>query len=236
MPEKNSMSGYFRRFNEFWWGDRGLSAFLLLLFVTLFLAPFIDSLLLRFISSLFFSLLLISGAVNITSQPLHRLIVCIVAIAAILLRWLDKFSDTPALSVWSAVVTLLFFVLMTGVMLKRVFSSEGRVTVRQIQGAIAVYLLVGLTWAILYQLCDLTLAGAFNLPVAHHLDPEKSQEEFTYFSFVTLTTLGFGDITPVHPIARMFVILEALLGQLFPATLLARLVSLEIVHRERGPE
>ena len=234
---KTSMSGYFRKFNAFWWGDRGLSAFLLLLFVSLFLAPFIDSLLLRFISSLFFSLLLIAGAVNISSKPLPRLIVGTVAVAAIILRWADKFSDTPGLAVWSAAATLLFFVLLTGAMLNRVFSSEGRVTIHQIQGAVAVYLLVGLTWSILYQLCDLTLAGAFNLPAAtQHLDPESRQEEFTYFSFVTLTTLGYGDITAVHPITRMFVIFEALLGQLFPATLLARLVSLEIVHRqESGP-
>jgi hypothetical protein len=207
-----------------------------LLFVSLFLAPFINSLLLRFISSLFFSLLLISGAVNITSQPLHRFMVCMVAIAAIFLRWLDKFSDTPALSVWSAVATLLFFVLLIGAMLKKVFGHEERVTVHQIQGAVAVYLLIGLAWSILYQLCDLTLPEAFNLPATHYLDPETRQEEFTYFSYVTLTTLGYGDITAVHPIVRMFVVLEALFGQLFPATLLARLVSLEIIYRqERGP-
>jgi hypothetical protein len=179
---------------------------------------------------------LISGAGNITSQPLPRFIVGMVAVATIILRWADKFTYIPALAVWSAVATLLFFVLLTGAMLNRVFSSEGRVTVHQIQGAVAVYLLVGLTWAILYQLCDHTLSGAFNLPATHHLDPESRQEEFTYFSFVTLTTLGYGDITPVHPIVRMFVILEALLGQLFPATLLARLVSLEVIHRqERVP-
>ena len=150
------MSGLVSKLNSLWWGDRGLSAFLILLFVSMFLAPFIESHLLRFISSVLFSLLLISGAVNITSKPLPRFIVGIVAVAAILLRWLDKFNDSPALSVWSTVATLLFFFLLTGALLKRVFSSEGRVTVHQIQGAVAVYLLVGLTWSILYQLCDLT--------------------------------------------------------------------------------
>ena len=230
------MVGFFRKFTAFWWGDHGLSAVLLLLFVSMFLAPFIDSLLLRFISSVFFSLLLISGAVNISTQLLPRVIVGTVAVTAIILRWMDKFSDVPTLAVWSALATLLFFVLLTGSMLNRIFCSEGRVTIHQIQGAVAVYLLVGLTWSTIYQLCDLTLAGAFNLPDTHHLDPESRQEEFTYFSFVTLTTLGYGDITAAHPIARMFVIFEALLGQLYPATLLARLVSLEIANRrEPGP-
>jgi hypothetical protein len=60
------------------------------------------------------------------------------------------------------------------------------------------------------------------------------QETFAYFSFVTLSTLGYGDITAVHPVSRMFVIMEALVGQLYPATLLARLVSLEISNRQQS--
>jgi hypothetical protein len=52
-----------------------------------------------------------------------------------------------------------------------------------------------------------------------------------YFSFSTLTTVGYGDITPLHPMARDIANLESVLGQLYPATLLARLVSLEIEHR-----
>jgi hypothetical protein len=53
-----------------------------------------------------------------------------------------------------------------------------------------------------------------------------------YFSFVTLTTTGYGDIFPVHPIARSLCNVESIIGQLYPATLLARLVTLEIAHRE----
>jgi hypothetical protein len=223
----------FYRFKAFWRDDRGLSAFLLLLFVSLFLAPFIDSLLLRIISSLFFSLLMISGAMSISSKRLPRLIVGAVALAAIILRWADKFNDSRVLAIWSAVTTLLFLVLLTGVMLGRVFASNGRVTAHRIQGAVAVYVLIGLTWSILYQLCDLTLGvDAFTMTGSHHDDPMSRQEQFSYFSFVTLTTVGYGDITALHPIARMFVIFEALFGQLYPATLLARLVSLEVIHRQ----
>jgi hypothetical protein len=63
------------------------------------------------------------------------------------------------------------------------------------------------------------------------MSPAEHKENLTYFSFVTLTTLGYGDIAAVHPVARMFVVFEALVGQLYPATLLARLVSLEISNR-----
>jgi hypothetical protein len=52
-----------------------------------------------------------------------------------------------------------------------------------------------------------------------------------YFSFATLTTTGYGDVFPVHPIARSLCNLEAVIGQLYPATLLARLVTLEMAHR-----
>jgi hypothetical protein len=56
-----------------------------------------------------------------------------------------------------------------------------------------------------------------------------------YFSFVTLTSTGFGDITPLHPIVRMFANVEAIIGQLYPATLLARLITLELRgHRRRS--
>ena len=55
---------------------------------------------------------------------------------------------------------------------------------------------------------------------------------FTYFSFVTLTTVGYGDTVPVDPIARSLATLEATLGQLFPAIILARLVSIEVAERD----
>lgn len=216
---------------SFWWGDKGLSAFLLLLFVSLFLGPFIESVLMRIISSLFFSFLLISGVVTISSRPLPRFIAGMVAVAAIVLRWTDKFTESYALAVWAAATSLMFLALLTVVMLMRVFRNDGQITQHRVQGAVAAYLLFGLSWSLIYQLFDLVVPGAFNLPAAHHLDATTRQETFTYFSFVTLTTLGYGDVTAIHPTARMFVIMEALMGQLYPATLLARLVSLEISSR-----
>ncbi len=82
---------------------------------------------------------------------------------------------------------------------------------------------------LLLRLLELQLPGSlFITPTAAGQSVFVHETEFTYFSFVTLTTLGYGDIIPVHPTARMFVIIEALIGQLFPATLLARLVSLQI--------
>lgn len=98
----------------------------------------------------------------------------------------------------------------------------GPVNLYRIQGAVAAYLLLGLAWAQAYELVALLAPGAF----AGAVFPETEGSHFVYFSFVTLTTVGQGDVTPVHPVARSLAVAEALTGQLHPAILLARLVSL----------
>ena len=66
---------------------------------------------------------------------------------------------------------------------------------------------------------------------------QHKMQTFAYFSFVTLTTVGYGDITPVHPVARVLAVGEALVGQLYPAILIGRLVSLQITSRPQdGPQ
>jgi len=128
-------------------------------------------------------------------------------------------------------VSLVFMVILTLVILSKVFSESGTVNMQRVLGAIAAYLLFGLTWSVLYGLLAQILPHAFSHTAAGAMYSADDQATITYFSFVTLTTLGYGDITPTHEITRMFAIMEALTGQLYPATLLARLVSLEVSHR-----
>jgi hypothetical protein len=110
---------------------------------------------------------------------------------------------------------------------------EGPVTWYRIQGAVAFYLLLGLAWAGAYELIELHWPNAFAPPPSTMMNQsEDPTARFVYFSFVTLTTVGYGDVTAVHPLARSLVTLEALMGQLFPAILLARLVSMELYHRQ----
>ena len=84
------------------------------------------------------------------------------------------------------------------------------------------YLLVGLIFAYAFQVIYL-FAGT---PSYNNMNAYDFKG-FLYFSFVTLTTVGYGDITPVHPLARSLANFEALIGQLYPAILIARLVSME---------
>jgi hypothetical protein len=81
----------------------------------------------------------------------------------------------------------------------------------------------------------LLIPGAFSIQGASSPGGGESlQSQLFYFSFVTLTTIGYGDIAAVHPIVRMLVILEGVVGQLFPAILIARLVSLQIQSKQKS--
>jgi len=213
------------------WGENWLDIFLYLLFVSFFLAPFIDSLPVHLLTSLLYSLLMIAGVVSVSNRPAIRLATGMLALVAITLRWLIHILPSPLIVKLGSLAILAFMIMLTIVTLSKVF-GKGRVTTHRVKGAIAVYLLFGLTWSILYGLLDQTLPHAFSLPPDGGAFTSSRQEALSYFSFVTLTTLGYGDITPTHEISRMFVIMEALCGQLYPATLLARLVSLELMQRE----
>ena len=102
--------------------------------------------------------------------------------------------------------------------------SETLVTADTIQGGIAVYFLSGLLWALFYQILIYFDPEALSLPV--HISGEIS--EIVYFSFITLTTLGYGDITPVSWMARNLTLLEAVWGQIYLAVLVAHLVGLHL--------
>jgi voltage-gated potassium channel len=97
---------------------------------------------------------------------------------------------------------------------------EQRVTLHSVMGALTVYLLAGLVFAFSFGVMD-AIAG---MPVLSHIGSDKHAEE-VYFSFITLTTVGYGDIAPVAAAARMTSALEALFGQLYLVTIVAVIVS-----------
>jgi hypothetical protein len=108
--------------------------------------------------------------------------------------------------------------------------APGRVTYHRVVGAVLLYLTVAIIFAALYSFIGTLQPKAFaNMTVE---DSPKLATQLIYFSFATLTTTGYGDISPLQPMARAMCNLEAIFGQLYPATLLARLVTLEIAHRK----
>ena len=121
------------------------------------------------------------------------------------------------------VVYTSFYGICLSVFLHRIF-SEKMITADTIQGGIAIYFLSGLLWAFLYQILLAFDSSAISLPV--HTSGEFS--ELIYFSFITLTTLGYGEITPVSWMAQNLTVLEAVWGQTYLVVLVARLVGLHL--------
>ena len=105
--------------------------------------------------------------------------------------------------------------------------SRGHITANRVQGAVVVYLLSGFAFALIYHSIYI-MAG----PNAFKGLISFRRTEFMYFSLTTLTTLGYGDLTPVNVYARTLTGLEALIGQLYPAILIARLVSMELTNKQ----
>jgi hypothetical protein len=112
--------------------------------------------------------------------------------------------------------------------------SPGRVTAHRVRGAIALYLGIAIIFAWLYRLVTGVVPAAFSglkfVPGQH-----GALSPFLYYSLTSLTTLGLGDITPVNEFARSLTVLEALLGQIFPAVILARILTLYADDRSGQP-
>src|SRR5579863_6471641 len=136
----------------------------------------------------------------------------------------------------SAIGRLLALAALSYVIARAVF-APGRVTLHRVQGAIVLYMNFALFFFVIYRLMAALLPKVFSGPGLPPTGAEHgSGAALLYFSFSTLTTAGFGDITPVHPLARNLANLESVIGQLYPATLLARLVSLELEHRRQSKQ
>ena len=185
----------------------------------------------EFLLGLFFSLLLLSGVVAISRRRVLAILTLVLVLATFGVRWTGRWSPGSTLDVWYTALSMACLFILMVLVLVQVF-REGPVTAHRIQGAIVAYLLAGLIWANAYELLYGAMPGAFRLPEAAS-GAQPVRHWFAYFSFVTLTTLGYGDITPVHPLARSLAIGEALFGQLYPAILIARLVSMELESRQR---
>ena len=136
----------------------------------------------------------------------------------------------PLLQAAAAFVGCLFFLLSIGIGLRQIL-APGPVTLNHLLGAASVYLMLGLVWALVFWGVNALVPGAFAGV------KDGTTGEFIYFSFITLATLGYGDVAPVHPIVRTIAYFEAVVGQLYVAVLVASLVSRHVANRqhERPP-
>jgi voltage-gated potassium channel len=199
---------------------------LIALAVLLISAPFVEELEGgHLILSMLFSLVLLAAVFAVASRKRSLAIALVLAIPAITARWINQFRPDlvhPATFLVCALVLLAFVIghLLYFVLHAPVVNAE------VLCGSIAAYLMLGLMWTVAYWLVDqLTPGGAFSFNTGRGA---QSMNGFTgfYFSFITLSTVGYGDITPVSRAARWLAAMEAMTGLLYVAVLIARLVSI----------
>jgi hypothetical protein len=218
----------------FWSTDRSLSLLVLSLVVLIFIVQPLHQIGVfgRLLITLFFSFLLIAGVGAVAKSPRTTVVVGGVVLTSFALRWLRLWFGGESLVISDALFSALFCLILAVVVLAQVL-REGPITFYRIEGAVAFYLLLGMAWAFAYELVALRWPNAFAPPPSPTTNvKDDPTARFVYFSFVTLTSVGYGDITAVHPFARSLATLEALIGQLFPTLLLARLVAMELYYRQ----
>jgi voltage-gated potassium channel Kch len=223
-----------KRFTRIWGTEVGLSVFTGLLALQLFVVSPLANLGVfgnRSFESVF-SLLLVWGAFALHPGRLLRVLIGICVGLALGLRWTTAWLPIPWIAAAGSLLAVFTLTCLAAIVLKRVF-EPGPVTRHRIHGAVCAYLLFGLMWAAAYAFVAQVVPHPFS--VATDADPSEAfVARFVYFSFVTLTTVGYGDITAVHPLARTLVTIEALIGQLYPAIIIGDLVSSALANRPKA--
>ena len=221
-----------KQLTRVWDEERSLTALLILLLVYMFIiTPTTRAgYALELLGAFVFSLLLLAGLLTMARLRIFRVVSGIFVFSTIVVRLGRSVFGVPGLLPWDALLSILSVVGMIIVVLWQVY-REGPVTGHRVRGAVAAYLLFAIFFAYSYTFTAAVVPGSFQLPAWATQAGAERGETFFYFSMVALTTTGFGDITPIHPLARSLVMLEALIGQLYPAILLARIVTLEIETR-----
>jgi voltage-gated potassium channel len=199
---------------------------LIALAVLLICAPFVEEVEGgHLILSVLFSLVLIAAVFAVANRKRTLVIALVLAVPAIAGRWINHFRPDLVSSVVFLVCALLLLAFVIGHLLHFVLRAP-IVNMDVLCASIAAYLMLGLTWTVAYWLVDqVTPGGAFAFNTG---GGTQSMNGFTgfYFSFITLSTVGYGDITPVSRVARWLAAIEAMTGLLYVAVLIARLVSL----------
>jgi len=188
-----------------------------------------------YILELLFSVILIMGIYIVSTNRQILTVAILLATLTISIFWFNNIIQSDDLLIVGLMLEIIFFTITTITILSHVLQYK-KVTADKIYGAICGYLLIGIMWALLYTTIETISPGSFLFKhgtgaIQHFQSLYRFYfSSFLYYSFVTLTTLGYGDILPISAISQIFASIEAVLGQLYVAVLIARLVGLHITH------
>jgi hypothetical protein len=203
------------------------------------IAQFLGALILMFIGSPFVMLfhdgdlietvllmfVLFSGILAAGGTKRTLLLALILATPAVAGKWINHYRPDLLPLIVFHVAILVFFVFMVAHLLRFIFRSP-RVNGEVFCAAVSAYLMLGLSWTFAYLIVARLIPDSFAFSVGPAANRQLDPVTAFYFSFVTLCTVGFGDVTPVSSLARMLTVMEAITGTLYMALLIARLVAL----------
>jgi hypothetical protein len=200
--------------------------FFLLISISLSLAlrPFLEDFIgTGLLMDIFITAIFMSGLYAASPKKQFFYVSLLFAFPALAVKWSSYFMEVPSSFIVVQVFSAIFFTFLV-VLILHYLSKEKKITADVIAGAICGYLLIGLMWASFYSVLEALQPGSFQVP--DHLSTDSSY--FTYYSYVTLTTLGFGDIIPMTNQARSLSVLESITGPVYLAVTVARLVGMSI--------
>ena len=181
-----------------------------------------------------FSLLIVAVLLQVFEEKEQRRIALSLGVAAFLGLWAGRAVGGPIgrmLVVASLVTAASFFTfalygILRGILARQVSSDA-------VFGAVCGYLLLGIIWSLLFYAVEIAWPGSFNLPTTRDIDVatgELDRGVLTYFSFITLATVGYGDVTPATPLARTLAWTEAVTGHFYLAVLVAGIVGFKVTQ------
>lgn len=179
---------------------------------------------------IFLTVIFVSSIYAVGRGKHHLIIATLLILPMLIATWTKHLIMSPALSLIGTCSGILFFTFMVLTILSFIF-KQNTVTLNVINAAVVVYLLMAIIWAFLFILVEKAHPGSFSMAESQL---QENIFPFFYYSFVTITTLGYGDITPATEIARSLAGLEAVTGQIYLVVLVARLVGINIAQSLSG--
>lgn len=168
----------------------------------------------------------------IVSRNIIAILAILIAITLVIITTIMRLRHPTVIDIYLDATAWLIMGVALSVVVARAVFAPGKITYHRIIGAVLLYLNIGLIFVALF--CFVALAEPHAFSGSPILQNDLAvASNLIYFSFVSLTSVGYGDIVPLHPYARSLANIEAIIGQLYPATLLARLVTLELENRRR---
>jgi len=207
---------------------------LLLLILLIVVAPSATGPGAMFIVEALFDLVLVAGAYSAAARAGHSWPFLALTALTLLVRWSALFLGGAGFELVSAVITVTWIVYAM-VIIGKQLSVLRKVTTNMIYGAVIAYLLAAIAFSFVYEVIELQQPGSFSgLPDG--AGPLALGDALLYFSLVSLTTVGYGDIVPASALARPVAVLEGIFGPLYLAVVIARLVGLHIAAAISGEE